>query len=68
MIALVYDNNPKVKVQAVDFFIKNFNKFPESKKKIFAESVVPDIVTNSNQAVRELISFNILNLLSNLEQ
>jgi hypothetical protein len=67
-VALVYDNNIKVKLKAIEFFIFNFNQFPEVKKKVFAETVIADIVTNSQSQIKELVSFNTLNILRNLDQ
>ena len=67
-MALVYDNNVRVKLKAIEFFIFNFRQFPEVKKKVFAETVVADIVTSSQTEVKELVTFNTLNMLKNLDQ
>lgn len=68
MIGLIYDNNKQVKLKAINFFIENFQKFPEEKKNVFAETAVSDIVTNSDYEIKKLVIFKTLKLLKTLKK
>lgn len=68
MVGLIYDNNKQVKLKAIDFFIENFKRFPEIKKSIFAETVISDIITNSDYEIKKLVIFKTFKLLKILDK